>query len=294
MSLLTFPGRDKDLVLYPYYGGKNRKFIRKFILSKFPANYQEMHYVDLTFGSGGLFFAKEPSVLESINDLNLDIDCFLRVLRTQKERFIEVLNYTAWSQAEFERARVPQAYVSDLEQARLFYILVRQGFNSSTSDGHKSWKFSLSTGPNSPKCPQTWKRAIDDLDMLADRLRDAQILEPQDALLLLDKFDHPDVLVVLDPPYIHETRGSVKHGYKHECNDKWHRALAKRLLTFKGKVMLSGYQHGIYKRLEKGGWLRFDLEVFASANRNRVKRTESLWLNYEPPAQQLSLFGGAE
>lgn len=282
-----------DLVLYPYYGGKNRQHMRDFIISKFPIDYQDRHYIETHFGSGGIFFGKKPSVLETINDLDLNIDCFLRVLRTQKERFIEVLKYTAWSQAEFERSRVPQAYVSDLEQARLFYILVRQGFNSATMGNSQTWKFSSSTASNSPKCPKSWKRAVATLDDVATRLTDAQIAGPMDGIELLEKFDIPEALVYMDPPYIHDARSSAdRHGYRYECNDKWHRELAKRLLTFKGKVVLSGYQHGIYKRLEKAGWLRFDLEVFASANRSRVKRTESIWLNYEPPAQQLSIFGG--
>ena len=57
-------------------------------------------------------------------------------------------------------------------------------------------------------------------------------------------------------------------------------------LRLKGKVILSGYQNLIYRRLEESGWIRLDKEIALRANvvergQEKPKRVESVWLNYK-------------
>lgn len=282
------------MILYPYYGGKNRPNMRNFILSKFPLNYRDLHYVETNFGSGGIFFGKEPSCLESINDIDGNVVNFLRVLREDRKSLIDALMLTPWAKAEFELAKTSLAAGSDkqltpVERARLFYVLVRQGFNSATKGGSQTWKFSVSPGIDSPKCPRQWKTAVNQLSLAADRLMDAQI-DCMDALDIIKKYDSADTLFYIDPPYIHGTRSKTSlDAYANEaCND-WHERLVSVLLGIKGKAVLSGYAHEIYSQLEYEGFKRFDQDFYASSNRSRVKRTESLWLNFEQ-SSQLSIF----
>jgi len=111
-----------------------------------------------------------------------------------------------------------------------------------------------------------------------------------DALAIIQKYDSADTLFYIDPPYIHDTRGKTsRDSYLNETTDLWHLQLVEKILSAKGKIVLSGYAHEIYAPLEAAGWKRFDLEVFASSNRSRVKRTESLWINYEV-SRQISIF----
>ncbi|MEN6520331.1 MAG: DNA adenine methylase [Armatimonadota bacterium] len=58
-------------------------------------------------------------------------------------------------------------------------------------------------------------------------------------------------LFYLDPPYIPETRKSGK--YRHEMTAEDHQELVEILLSIQGKVVLSGYNHPIYKPLEDDG-----------------------------------------
>lgn len=283
-----------SIVLYPYYGGKNRPNMREFILSKFPQDYRDLHYVETNFGSGGIFFGKESSALETINDIDGNVVNFIRVLREDRQALIDALSLTPWAKEEFELSKLKLSAGSDeklspLERARLFYVLVRQGFNSATKGGSQTWKFSVSPGVDSPKCPRQWKNAVKQLGFAADRLMDAQI-DHMDALDLIAKYDSADTIFYIDPPYIHETRSKTSlDSYANETCNIWHLRLVELLLNLKGKAVLSGYAHDIYAPLEAAGWKRFDQDFFASSNRSRVKRTESLWLNFEQ-SKQMTIF----
>lgn len=285
---------QSSIVLYPYYGGKNRPNMREFILSKFPQDYRDLHYVETNFGSGGIFFGKEPSALETINDIDGNVVNFIRVLREDRQALIEALRLTPWAKEEFELSKLKLCAGSDekltpLERARLFYVLVRQGFNSATKGGSQTWKFSISPGVDSPKCPRQLKNAVKQMGFAADRLMDAQI-DQMDALDLIEKYDSADTIFYIDPTYIHETRSKTSlDSYANESSNSWHVRLVELLLNLKGKAVLSGYNHQIYSQLEQEGFKRFDFEVFASSNRSRVKRTESLWINFEV-SRQTSIF----
>lgn len=80
---------------------------------------------------------------------------------------------------------------------------------------------------------------------------------------------------------------------------KDHDDLVKLLLRVKGKVVLSGYPHEVYDRLEQKGWERIDREWVVSgavmtktkdATRRRV--VESLW--FSPNMAVGSVFDGTE
>jgi DNA adenine methylase len=58
-----------------------------------------------------------------------------------------------------------------------------------------------------------------------------------------------------------------------------HRDLVARLLAIRGKVVLSGYYHPLYKPLEKAGWKLVDIKVPAYSSDKRTRRTECLWLS---------------
>lgn len=84
--------------------------------------------------------------------------------------------------------------------------------------------------------------------------------------------------IYADPPYVMASRSGRKI-YNHEMTDDQHRDLVSVLLTVPAAVMLSGYRNAIYDEALRD-WRRID---FQAMTRGGV-RTESLWLNYEPPA----------
>ncbi|CAJ0874451.1 DNA adenine methylase [Ralstonia mannitolilytica] len=90
-------------------------------------------------------------------------------------------------------------------------------------------------------------------------------------------------LVYCDPPYVHSTRARGDY-YRFEMSDDEHRELVSLLLTVPAAVMLSGYANPIYDEL-LGSWRRVDFSAMTQGG----LRTESLWLNFEPPAVPFDL-----
>ena len=70
---------------------------------------------------------REPSPVETYNDIDGEVVNFFRVLREQKEALIEAIGLTPFAREEFEIAlSEPGEQVSDLERARRFFVLARQ------------------------------------------------------------------------------------------------------------------------------------------------------------------------
>jgi DNA adenine methylase len=88
-----------------------------------------------------------------------------------------------------------------------------------------------------------------------------------------------DELVYCDPPYVMASRSGRRRIYQHEMTDEQHCDLIAVLLTLPAAVMLSGYRNTIYDEL-LAHWRRVD---FQAMTRGGV-RTESVWMNYDPPA----------
>jgi len=110
---------------------------------------------------------------------------------------------------------------------------------------------------------------------VAARLKHVQI-ERADALAVIGRYDHPETLHYVDPPYLRSVRSGGGSGrYAHDLSDADHRALADVLHQAKGMVVLSGYPSELYELLYRE-WRRLDHH----ARDERAKlRIESLWLN---------------
>lgn len=99
---------------------------------------------------------------------------------------------------------------------------------------------------------ERWYDRIDNLVGVMDRIRHVQI-ESRDALDILEEWDGDEVTFYCDPPYILDTRSKRKY-YAVEPGDDYHHALVEVLLGVEGAVVLSGYNHPIYRRLLDEGW----------------------------------------
>ena len=68
-------------------------------------------------------------------------------------------------------------------------------------------------------------------------------------------------------------------------SDEDHEALLEILRKHKGYVVLSGYNTNLYNDMLKG-WNRYET---TSYTQSQTMKREVIWLNYDPPGQQLSL-----
>jgi len=84
------------------------------------------HYCEPFAGSGAVLLNRDPSPVETFNDLDGEVVNFFRVLREEKERLIEAIGLTPFAREEFALACEISPDLSALERARRFYVRARQ------------------------------------------------------------------------------------------------------------------------------------------------------------------------
>jgi DNA adenine methylase len=239
------------------------------------------HYVEPYGGSGVVLLNREPSRIETLNDLNGDVVNFFKVLRYHPMRLIDALSLTPWSREEYTNSLKSKGGEGPVEKARKFFITSRQGFLSNNSNPAES-DWSHNVQPKSDKhhyYPATWTSRIKQLIFVAERLQNVQI-ECRPALSVIKMYDTPDTLFYCDPPYIQRTRTNNKR-YPNETTDEDFQELAVALNECKGKVALSSYSDPFIDDLfPNNKW-------FLSKEKPKLVygggyRQECLYTNYDP------------
>lgn len=261
-------------IAFGWYGGKYSHL--EWLLPLLPECH---HYCEPFGGSAAVLLNRNPSPVETYNDLDGEVVNFFRVLRDQKDRLVEVIGLTPFSREEFYVACEPLPKgISDLERARRFFVRARQvrtGLAQTASLGR--WANCKNTSRSGMSgVVSRWLGSVEQLPEIAARLLRVQI-ENRPAVELVELYDDPNTLFYCDPPYVHDARGDAK-AYGYEMTDKDHREFAARLGQVKGRVAVSGYRCNLYDKLF-GKWNRIDApEKFCHS----VKQTrqESLWVNF--------------
>jgi DNA adenine methylase len=248
-----------------WYGGKWR--IARWIIGHFPPHFC---YVEPFCGGASVLLRKEPSPLEWINDKSTAVHNFFRVLRERESELIALLSLTPFSRTELQLAYEPCD--DDLELARRFYVRCWQA-RAGDRAGVTGWRFERSPGRGN-SCIKDWCN-VDHLHHVALRLKQVG-LECDDAFRIIPRFDAPETLYYVDPPYLGDTRSRRwDKAYRHELHTtEDHRRLAEVLRGLSGKVVLSGYPSRIYDECY------FDWTCFGRRSKTDVSYGEErLWLN---------------
>ncbi len=252
-----------------YFGGKSR--LGHWIIDQFPSH---TCYVEAFCGGASVMLQKKPSRFEVINDLDGRVINFFRVLRDQTEHLIRGILLTPYSREELRLARVSEPVDDPVEMARRFYLRCWQSFGSGTGTSSTGWRFQINASGGA-HAVGSFNR-VDHLWMIAERLKQVQI-ECDDALKVIERFDGPDTLFYLDPPYLHSTRYESSHlkGYGHEMSDDQHRQFSEVARRVQGYVIISGYPSPLYDELFTG-WRCITKET---PDLNGKEQTECLWLS---------------
>lgn len=111
-----------------YYGGKQKLVAT--ILPLFP---DHLLYTEPFCGGAALFFSKEPSEMEVLNDLNSELINFYKVMQTDFISLQKEINITLHSRRQYEDARVvyrnPHLF-SSLKRAWAVWVQASQSFAS--------------------------------------------------------------------------------------------------------------------------------------------------------------------
>ncbi|MDE2968481.1 MAG: DNA adenine methylase [Chloroflexota bacterium] len=263
-------------IAFGWYGGKFSHL--DFILPHIPTDVQ--HFCDVYGGSAAVLINRPPAPVETYNDLDSELVNFFKTLRTQTSELLHEITLTPFSREELEKACFPEEGLSNIERARRFYVRARQtrtGLAQTSSPGR--WAHCVLTSRSGMAgAVSRWLGSIEGLPEIAMRLQRVQI-ENAPAIDVIMRYDTPQTVFYLDPPYVHQARGDVS-AYQFEMTDAEHMELADVLHRIKGRAVLSGYRTALYDSLY-ADWTRIDAEE-RTAHSVRQMRQESLWLNFSP------------
>jgi len=215
-----------------YYGGKQR--LVETILTMIP---QHKIYIEPFFGGGAVFFAKEPSYLEVINDINDNLITFYQVCQNE-DTFMQLraqIQSTLFSEALFLQAKtIWNGYwpATDIQRAWAVWVVCNYAFNATP---HGGWKWDMGTaGSHSGRIAAHKRNRFN--AALFERLQYAQI-SCRNAVNVLHERSSADSFAYIDPPYV----GCDQKHYHGYGDDEFRQLLNELSEHYEGKFLLSTY-----------------------------------------------------
>jgi DNA adenine methylase len=251
----------------------------KWLISHFPPH---RIYVEPYGGAASVLLLKQPSRTDVYNDLDEEIVNVFRVLRnsSQADELRRLLFLTPFARSEYDLSMEPSGDPVEMARRTIVRSFMGHGSNAAIAR-YKSGFRSRRKGFAGPE--RDWKNYFDCVPAFVNRLRQI-VIECCPAMELIARYDSPDTLFYIDPPYLLESRTSPKNGYRYEMTVADHEELAERLHNISGMAVVSGYDSDLYNVLY-GDWPVFSITSHAdsiSLGKGGF-RTEFLWLS--PSAQ---------
>lgn len=176
----------------PYLGGKRNLAGR---LTRLIETIPHQTYAEPFVGMGGVFLRRRSRPrAEAINDISADVTTLFRILQRHYVAFLDMLKWQLTSRSEFERlVRTDPATLTDLERAARFLYLQRTAFGGKVAgrnfgvDARTPARFDVT------KLQST-------LEEVHERLAPVTI-ERLPYGEFISRYDTPETLFYLDPPY---------------------------------------------------------------------------------------------
>lgn len=253
-----------------YIGGKRR--IAPQIVSLVPAH---DIYVEPFAGGAQVFFHKEPSRSEVLNDLDREVVNFFRILQRHSVELIRTLECQPASRAIFDwhHEQRPEL-LTDVERAARFFYLQK----NSWSGKRIGQNFHRCVSKPSNYNPLSVEQRLSDA---ARRLARVQ-LECAPYQDILRHYDRPQTFFYIDPPYVDVAL------YQHNFTDEQFEELASLLRNLRGRFLLS-----INDCDKARAWFvqyfSQPIEFTYTSTRNPKRFRELLFANYPlPPVDAVS------
>lgn len=171
-----------------YLGGKS--VLSKQIVPMIP---DHTTYCEVFAGAAWMFFKKEPSKVEIINDINSDLINLYRIVKNHLEEFAKWFRWMLIGREEYQRLKDenPET-LTDIQRAARFYYLLRCGYG-----GKLQFNYVTST---SRRAPINLMRLEEELSAAHLRLNRVYI-ESLPYGNCIERFDRPETFFYIDPPY---------------------------------------------------------------------------------------------
>ena len=242
-------------------GGKSK--LRKTILGMIP---KHTCYIELFFGAGWVYFGKEPSKIEVVNDIDKELINLFRNIKYHAPEIDRLLEYEFSGRDIFEEYKnCTLEYMTEIHRAIRFLYLITQSF------GGKGNNYGYGTTTKSGQ--QIFYK--DMLLKLRDRLKNTYV-ENLSFEKIIDKYDREHSFFFCDPPYIETC------DYGNKFKEEEHRELSDKLKNLKGKFLLTINDHPLSRELYKDFNIK-EVQVNYSVSKEakaRGKYNELIITNY--------------
>lgn len=221
----------KSKPLVPWIGGKRR--IARQVIELFPAHHC---YVEVFAGAAAVFFEKQPSKVEVINDINGDLVNLYRVVQHHLEEFVRQFKWAITSRQVYrwEAAKPPET-LTDIQRAVQFFYLQKLGF------GGKVEGRTFGTATTS-RARLNLLRLEEDLSAVHLRLHGVTV-EHLPWREVVERYDRPHTLFYMDPPYWQTEGYGVGFGWEQ------YEQMAEVVGRLQGALVLSINKHPDIERL---------------------------------------------
>lgn len=255
---------------FAYYGGKQKMALE--ICKIMP---EHVLYCEPFVGGGAVFWAKEPSDIEVLNDTNRELVNFYRVVQNDFVSLEKEIAISLHSRDLHRKASViynnPDMF-SELKRAWAVFVLASQSF-SAMLDG--TWGYDVKKGRTS----KVVSNRRDNFTLeYATRLQRVT-LECADALYIIRSRDAATSFFYCDPPYFNSDCGHYD-GYSLADFE----ALLVTLSAIDGRFLLSSYDSDVLQKyVALNGWnqRRYEFKVSVNAKSgNLKKKVEVLTANF--------------
>ena len=217
-----------------YIGGKSR--LAKTIISSIP---EHRTYCEVFSGAAWVFFKKEPSKVEILNDLDNDLISFYRVVQNHLEEFLRQFKWLLTSREWFEdwKGQIKMEGLTDIQRAARYYYIQRLSFGGQV----KGRTFGVA-----PDRPPKINLVRMEEELSAVHLRLTRVtVENLTWQAILSRYDRKETFFFCDPPYYKTPY------YKHNLVLEDYVEMAEVLSNLKGQFLLSINDHPTIREVFK-------------------------------------------
>lgn len=205
-----------------HMGGKSK--LRNKIINMLPSH---TTYIELFFGAGWVYFGKDKSKVEVINDSDKELINLFKIIKYHTPEIKRLLEYEFSGRDIFEEYKNSTLeHLTDIHRAIRFLYLINNSFAG------KGKHFGYGT----TKIPNQKIFLTEYLNEIKERLNNTYV-ENLYFEKIIDKYDREESLFFCDPPYF-ETAG-----YDYEFTEDDHILLRDKLSNIKGKFILTINDH---------------------------------------------------
>lgn len=207
--------------IIPWIGGKRR--LAKRIIPLFP---EHTCYVEPFCGAAAIYFMKDQTKVEVLNDINGELVNLYRVVKHHMDEFVRQFRWSLTSRQMYKWLQdTPEEILTDIQRAARFFYLQKNAFGGKVS--RQTFGTATTSAPR-----LNLLRLEEDLSQAHLRLSQTYI-EHLSWEACIAKYDREHTLFYCDPPYY------GTEGYGVDFGIEQYDRMAELARTIKGKMVIS-------------------------------------------------------